>query len=168
MKSPIFFCLSSVSALPHFLKPVMWTSVHQFIDFAVLGAFTRSTRIMLNTRVALFQWTSGILVKTCLGLGSACLVYCLLAVCEPHSRVVEFLIGETGKVILAIGISFCVTSYLNYYCRRSFNSARVDPAGKVVLVTGCDSGFGYVSAASQSVNQSVSQPKKQTDRRTDR
>ncbi|OWA50920.1 putative D-beta-hydroxybutyrate dehydrogenase, mitochondrial [Hypsibius exemplaris] len=126
----------------------MGSLVEELVDSAVRGVSSVAScgTIMRQSASLLPAWSTTVWAKTALGLGSVVAVYAGLGFLQPLSGVVDFAVGEAGKVVLAIVISFAVTAYLNYYCHKGWDVGRVDCTGKAVFVTGCDSGFGFETA----------------------
>ncbi|GAV06156.1 hypothetical protein RvY_16184 [Ramazzottius varieornatus] len=77
---------------------------------------------------------------------SACLLFYLLGTLQSRIAIVYHCIEILGQCLLSAILSGAVVSYLTYYSNLKLKSLKVDPTGKAVLITGCDSGFGFETA----------------------
>ncbi|XP_055346888.1 17-beta-hydroxysteroid dehydrogenase type 6-like [Paramacrobiotus metropolitanus] len=85
------------------------------------------------------------IVKVICGWLTLYFAYKLLAVIM-RVEIFEYVILTLGRCFFTFVFTVAVLKYIDYFYERSQKSKTVHPQGKAVLITGCDTGFGFETA----------------------
>ncbi|XP_055346861.1 retinol dehydrogenase 16-like [Paramacrobiotus metropolitanus] len=72
-------------------------------------------------------------------------LFLCVTLCTVYSPLISCIVAYVGKSVVALSLGAFISIVFNSYLEKLFGSAKgktVDPQGRAVFVTGCDTGFG--------------------------